>query len=268
MKSEDYAAVSLIVALDPSDFGSIPERSHQGMAEAIVALELMRGQMVDDENLVFDGQKILEDAPFAYYGNSQGGIMGGALMGLSPVLTRGVLGVGGGPYSLLLPRSHDFDDFFRIFDQKFDDSRDIALIVQGLLQQLWDPTESSGWLHDMDGKSLLLQVGIGDAQVSTLGAQITARGWGAKLVDPPVRDVWGLEAAAAGFTGSALVEWEYSDVPAEPDDQTPPNQGTDVHECVRREPRAKQQLRDFIATGVVNNYCDGPCIGLRAGTCD
>ena len=56
-------------------------------------------------------------------------------------------------------------------------------------------------------------------------------------------------------------------MPAEPVDQLPPEQSTDTHECPRREPAAKAQLRDFVRDGVVNHYCDGPCVGLRQVTC-
>ena len=43
-----------------------------------------------------------------YYGNSQGAILGGGYLGLSPDIERAVLGVGGTPYHLLLTRSFDF----------------------------------------------------------------------------------------------------------------------------------------------------------------
>ena len=46
-----------------------------------------------------------------YNGNSQGGIMGGALTAVSPDFTRAALGVGAMNYSVLLPRSVDYDEF-------------------------------------------------------------------------------------------------------------------------------------------------------------
>ena len=44
-----------------------------------------------------------------YDGNSQGGIFGGTVMSIAQDITRGVLGVPGMNYSLLLTRSVDFD---------------------------------------------------------------------------------------------------------------------------------------------------------------
>ena len=61
--------------------------------------------------LQVDGQPIIDTTALAYYGNSQGGIMGGALTALAPDFTRSVLYVPGMNYSTLLTRSVDFADF-------------------------------------------------------------------------------------------------------------------------------------------------------------
>ena len=47
-----------------------------------------------------------------YTGNSQGGIMGAVYLAASTDVVQGVLGVGGAPYALLLPRSTDFGALF------------------------------------------------------------------------------------------------------------------------------------------------------------
>ena len=46
-----------------------------------------------------------------YDGNSQGGIMGGALAAVAPDFDRAALGVPAMRYSILLPRSVDYDPF-------------------------------------------------------------------------------------------------------------------------------------------------------------
>ena len=45
----------------------------------------------------------------SYTGNSEGGIFGTVYMAVTQDVERGVLGVPGGPYAMLLPRSHDFE---------------------------------------------------------------------------------------------------------------------------------------------------------------
>jgi hypothetical protein len=277
MSTLDAAAVTLMLARDISDFEALPDRTTQGFSEFVVGARFARGALVDDPNLAFDGQPVIDpDLDLVYYGNSQGAILGGAYVALSTDISRAVLGVGGMPYSLLLPRSADFDSFFLLFREKFRDHRDIALII-AMFQTVWDPGESGGYANVMTGedrlpgtpdKQWLMQVAIGDAQVTTLGAHVAARAVGAVTVGPAVRPIWGVEEQAAPITGSALVEWRYADGPEEPYFNVPPDKSADTHECPRREPAAQDQLTTFLETGVIEQFCVGPCEGVRAGLCD
>src|ERR1019366_118286 len=54
---------------------------------------------------------VLDTSHLFYNGNSQGGIMGGALTAISPDFTRASLGVPAMNYLVLLPRSVVFDEF-------------------------------------------------------------------------------------------------------------------------------------------------------------
>ena len=271
-KSADAAALTLMLIFEPSKFGFIPEGSHQGMAEFLVGMRMMTTNFAQDEALTFEGEAVIDTDARYYYGNSQGAIMGTAYVAMSPDITRGVFGVGGVPYSLLLTRSVDFEDFFKIFKDNFDDFRDISLFVNGLTQQLWDPVEGGGWVWDMvrdtsAPKQVLLQVAIGDNQVTTLGAHYQGRAYGVELLAPAVRDVWGLEVSDGPVDGgSALVEWLYLDGPEEPVEALPPA-GPDPHECPRREFRAQEQMAIFFETGVIEQTCDGPCESWMADVC-
>ena len=57
---------------------------------------------------------VLDTSHLYYNGNSQGGILGGALTAVSPDFTRASLGVPAMNYSVLLPRSVDFDPYATI----------------------------------------------------------------------------------------------------------------------------------------------------------
>jgi len=281
MSEDDLNDILLMTADDLGSFAIIPERSAQGFMEKIAILEAMKGALGQDAYLTVDGVSLVDPERVGYYGNSQGGILGGAYLALNPALERGVLGVGGGPYGVLLPRSYDFDLYLNILRSKFEDHRQIMQVI-GLMSMLWEPAEGAGWFHDMnrspaDGqqaKDVLLQVAIGDAQVSTLGAHMMARAYGASTVYPQTRAVYGVEEQVGGFTGSALVEWTYPDGAAEPVENVPPDADLDTHECPRREVAAQDQLRDFVETGVVNQYCvdekgaPAICEGVRTGFCD
>ena len=278
MKSEDVAPILSILAGDPTNFPAIPERSMQGFTEFIAAMRLASGKLRNDPQLTFKSPNgeysAIDPERLSYYGNSQGGILGGAYLALSPDVERGVLGVGGMPYVLLLPRSHDFEDFFGLLKGVYPDHRDIMLLI-ALFQNMWDPGEGAGWAWAMNrepdpkvgAKQVLMQVAIGDAQVTNVGAQIQARAFGASTVAPQTKPVWGVEEKQPGFMGSAYVEWKYSDVPDDPVSNVPPSAQHDPHECPRREPAAQQQLRDFLEEGVVNQYCEGKCEGVREVTC-
>ena len=53
---------------------------------------------------------------------------------------RGLIGVGGGPYSLLLPRSKDFEQLGTILQLRFPDPLQITSLLSAF-QLLWDRAE-------------------------------------------------------------------------------------------------------------------------------
>jgi hypothetical protein len=272
MAEDDIDDIVWMSVDDPSQFAFLPERSMQGFVEKMGGLAAIQGAMGQDDSLVFDGTSVVDPDVAYYYGNSQGGILGGAYLILSPEIERGVLGVGGLPYAMLLGRSIDFDPYFLLFKAKFIDGRKITLLINNLMQMLWDVGEGGGYIDALNpplpgnpDKTVLIQVAHGDRQVSTLGAWNQARAFGAKAIAPH-QEIFGVETVTAPHTGSAYVEWYYPDGAELPEEGLPP-EGPDPHECVRREAKAQQQLFDFLTTGVVNNYCDGTCVGSVAETC-
>ena len=149
----------------------------------------------------------------------------------------------------------------------YPDYMDISLWL-GLMQTLWDSAEPSGYLDSINldplpgntPKEVLVQVAIGDSQVSTLGAHMLMRGVGGGLIADPTRDIWGLDELADGAAGSGLVEWDYG--LEEPFVSIPPNKDTDPHGRTRKEFESQEQLHHFLSTGELVNFCDGPCVNL------
>ena len=272
MSEDDEHSIKLMLVDEIDQFAMIPERSHQGFAEFLATMHLIGGALAEDEAMQVTDPKsgesrsvVSEDGRY-YYGNSQGGILGGAYAAISSEVERATFGVGGAPYSLLLFRSEDFSAFFQIFQTMYPNPLNVALWM-GYMQTLWDSGESADYLKTyqespLEGnapKDVLLQVAIGDAQVTTLGAAFQARGIGASLIDPPARERWGIDTVKSGSTGSGLVEWDYG--VAEPFENIPPAEDTDTHEGPRRELEAMEQLHLFFSTGALVNTCDGPCTG-------
>lgn len=271
MKEEDAGPISLMLVTDLAKFAMIPERSQQGFIEKLAAMRMMKGPMLTDTALMEPDPEdasamvsLIDPDRAYYYGNSQGAILGGAYIGLSDQFERATLGVGGTPYHLLLNRSADFDPFFLIFKTMYPDPLDVQYIL-AMNQTLWDAGEASGYVNTVNlaplpgtpAKDVLLQVAIADAQVTTLGAHIMARSYDAPLIEDPARPVWGLETAASGHEGSALVEFDYGLV--EPVENIPPDAEQDPHETPRRDAAGQLQMHTFFQTGRVEHFCEGPC---------
>jgi hypothetical protein len=270
MKDDDVGPISLMLVQDLGRFAIIPERSHQGFVEFHVSMRLVTEHLVADAafaSATVDGGSLIDPTRRYYYGNSQGGILGAAYGAISADVERVALGVGGGPYHLLLTRSHDFEPFFQLFKTMYPDPAHISYWL-ALIQTLWDEAEGSGYAPAMiadplpgaPAKTTLSQVAIGDAQVTTLGAQFIARGHGASFIGQPVREAWGIPTVAGPTTSSVYVEWDYG--LDEPVVNHPPSADTDPHELPRRERAAQDQIAHFFATGEILDFCEGPCQDL------
>jgi hypothetical protein len=267
MASEDYGAIALMLVEDIGRFAIIPERSQQGFVEQALVLRLALSGLTADPNLIIEGVPLIQPgvSGVGYYGISQGGILGGAYMGFSTELERGVLGVGGAPYPMLLPRSVDFENFFKIVKTMYPSELEQMFLIHGLFIHLWDVGESVGWAHDLvdsppgiPSKRILSQIALGDAQVHVEGSRYQARSLELSSLSPTVRPVWGVPERSAPFDGSGYVEYDYG-VPEPPGVNLPPAKATDTHECVRRTREAQLQVAHFLKTGEVRNFCNGPC---------
>ena len=204
-----------------------------------------------------------------YYGNSQGSVVGCGYCAYQRDIRRCTCGVPGCPFALILSRSADFAPYYTALKLQFTHAQDIRLAIT-LLQVLWDQGESGGWLQEMAPKQVLLQAGIGDAQVNNLGAELMARAYSASTMKPQTRHVYGLPEREDTFDGSALVEWLYDDVPDSPAGDVGRTDGKDVHECPRREPAAQRQMTLFLQGHNVTQQCHnrhGDQVKCESKTC-
>jgi hypothetical protein len=267
MAEDDAVGVADVIASgDIAAFRHTPERSLQGFVNALLAMRMMSGAFAADPAASFGGVSAIDPAQRYYFGNSQGGILGGCYMALSTDVARGVLGVPGQPYNVLLNRSADFGVFFVLMRGAFPDAIDQQMAL-ALVQTLWDRAEPNGYtpyvgaadpLPGTPAHDVLLHVAIGDHQVSPLGAHIMARAVGAKSLAPAVRPIWGVEEAPGPLTGSAIVEFDFG-VPTAPIENVPMELGDDPHGKVRKLHEAQDQINTFLRTGVIENTCGGPC---------
>jgi hypothetical protein len=282
MATEDVPNVATILA-DMSNFPTLADRAQQGFLNFLFLARLMKhadGFAADAAFQGPGGKPVIDPSDVFYDGNSQGGIMGGALMAVAQDVTRGVLGVPAMNYSTLLDRSVDFATYESVFNAAYPSELDRE-IVFGLIQMLWDRGEANGYAHHMTDDPLpntpahqvLMHVAFGDHQVANVAAEVEARTIGAHTNAGFLRDgrhwsvdpTWGIPTVPSyPWTGSAFVYWDSgSDTP--PNANVPPTTSTvrgDPHSDPRETKLARDQKALFLATdGAFVDVCGGlPCL--------
>jgi hypothetical protein len=296
MSSSDVPNVAGILS-NLSSFPQLADRLQQGLLNELFLARLMfhPDGLIDDVAFHVDGATlgspaVIDTTEVYYQGSSQGGIMGGALTALAPDFTRSVLNVPAMNYSVLLPRSVDYDPYEPILIASYPDALERPLILS-LIQMLWDRGEPNGYAHRMTTNPLpetpphkvLMNVAFGDHQVTNFQADVEARTIGASTHVPvlypgrwPDVDVlWNVPAITSyPFDGSAIV---YGDIgPIRPNPMAPPptigvgppplenipnTSGEDPHGAPRGAPLLLQAISGFLQpNGALQNVCGAdPC---------
>lgn len=292
MAQDDLVAGNIHQIL--ADLTGLPrqlDRSQQGLLNFMFLAELMEhpdGFASDARFRHGAGDALVYDPAEVFYdGNSQGGILGGALVATAPNIHRGVLGVPGSNYSLLLRRYGPFNQRFGpVLYEAYPDGLDQSLNF-ALMQMLWDRAENNGYLSHLAGnflpgtptdKKVLLHVALGDYQVTQWSAEIMARTIGAAVHGPTAllgesvdsNPLFGIERIEQyPYAGHGLMIWDSGDVSGDKGNPFPPTNntgpdpsyGNDPHESPRNTVAARQQKSDFMrSNGVVTDVCgDTPC---------
>ena len=263
MSNSDTAnIIQLLGQGNVQDFVDVSDRLRQGIVNFELGMRMMRTSLANDPEF---GQYI-DPTRRHYLGISQGGIFGGTYMAISTEIERGVLGVPGQPYNLLLNRSVDFDVYLTLLQLGYTDPRDLQMVL-AMTQMLWDHAEPTGYTYRIESDpfpntpahQVLIRAAVGDHQVSTLGAHIMARAVGAAHLDTGVREVWGLDPVSGSHDASAYVEYDFG-LPMDPIGNVPQEACDDPHGKIGGHPDAMAQVAEFFATGVITNHCpDGVC---------
>ncbi len=284
--AEDDVPTAIQALIDISKFPALADRMQQGFLNFMYLGRLMhttalQGGMAKEAGF----GDVIDTTHVAYYGNSQGGIMGGALTALSPDMTRTSLYVGAMNYSTLLPRSVDFDDFKPVvYGLGYPDTMEQPLIL-ALLQMLWDRGEPNGYAHHMTTDPLpntpphhvLLEMALGDHQVSNVAFLVEARTIGAKIrtnqtiapqriAESGAPDLfWGvptIDSSALPTTDNGMAVWDIGPLRPKPGggqtgvpmppmtNVAPSDAGQDPHDYViDNSPAIRKQISDWIRAG-------------------
>ena len=279
MSQQDTGAVAGALN-DASKADQVFEVLEQGLSNYVVLAHAMRTELA--QTLFVDAAQndrpLVDPTRLYYWGLSQGAIFGASVMAYEPTITRAVLGSGGANYSFLLDRSADWPEYQTVLNGAYPDPLDDALLI-GLMQMRWDKTEPSGIANGVlagtatgvPPKQLLMQVALGDEQVSDYAAYWEARTMNVPVVSPTVTSPWGLQDASQPV-GSALAIYDCG-APPLPLTNTPPPQvacpaaGTrELHDLPAHVPAGRRQMKGFFETGTIVDECAGACT-CASGEC-
>jgi hypothetical protein len=284
MSSPDLPTVAAILT-DISHFPSLADRAQQGFLNFM----FLGRAMVHPEGFAShpafqgtDGKEVIKTATpsgqthLHYDGNSQGGIMGGSLVAVSPDIHRAILGVPGMNYSTLLNRSVDWEGAYaEVYYAAYQDpiERQIGF---SLIQMLWDRGESNGYAAHMTNDpytntpkhEVMLQVAYSDHQVANVAAEVQARTIGAQVMQGlGAGRHWAsdpfYELTAYPYEGSSLIYWDSGNA-TPPNGNLPPSEGGDPHGHPRSEPAAGWQEAVFLLTGWNVDVCNGGPYNTKA----
>jgi hypothetical protein len=283
MSTGDLPNIATIL-LDMGLFPSLPDRAQQGfvnfmfLGRAAVHPQGFASHpcFQANDDCATPGASLIVTATangtkLFFDGNSQGGIMGAALVALSPDIQRGILGVPGINYSTLLNRSVDWEGAYGVPNYLAYTDPLERQINFGLIQMLWDRAEGNGYAHfltrsplpDTPPHEVMLQVAYSDHQVSNHAAEVMARTIGAPVMLPglPAGRHWEAQpyftpTARYPYRGSALIYWDSGNA-RPPNGNVPPRQGSDPHSHPRREPGGGWQEAHFLLTGEMVDVCNG-----------
>jgi hypothetical protein len=282
MSQNDTAAVAYALN-DATKADGVFEVLEQGISNYIVLAQAMRTTMA--QTLFVDAannNKVLVDPTKVYYwGLSQGGIFGASVMAYEPTITRGVLGSGGASYALLLDRSADWPQYRMILNASYPDPLDDEMLIN-LMQMRWDKTEPAGIANDVlagtatgvPAKQLLMQIVLGDEEVSDFAAYWEARTMNVPVVAPSPGAPWGLMTQDAPLpSGSALAIYDCAAPPIPLTNTPPPKTAcaaagrSELHDLPAHVAAGRRQMADFYATGQIVNECSGACT-CASGNCN
>ena len=277
-------------------FNKLTDRLQQGLLDELYLGRAMISPSGFTTNAAFhqDGTtatpSVLNISRLYYNGNSQGGIMGGALTAVSPDFTRASLGVPAMNYSVLLPRSVDFDQFAQFLYPSYPDE-ELRPLIFDLMQLRWDRGEPDGYaqrmtsdpLPDTPAHQVLLDVAFGDHQVTDYQADVEARTIGALAHRPVIyngrwpsgQPLWNVPAIKPyPYTGSAIYYWDggpiretspgsgqFAGTEPPPFENLPNRSGQDPHSLPRATAAEQQLVSDFFEGAVLKtDRCNkGPC---------
>ena len=239
----------------------ITEKLAQSVVDFMALAQIVRGPMAADPLFQAQDRAILDPDRVYYFGASLGGIMGLVVMAYDPSLPRGVLGVPGGAWSLLLERSFAWQALQLVARNAYTGPFDYQMVAAllGLYFEPYDAITTAARitedpLPDTPAKQVLLYQAIGDSLVSNLSTEMVARTMALPVVAPSVRVPGGM-AERPGPLESAFAIYDEKPTPLPPASNLPPTEDNGTHRGVNARGAVARQVVRFLLDGTVGNEC-------------
>jgi len=270
---------------DLSGFSKLTDRVDQSMVDFMYLGRAMIHPSGFASNPAFQigGGSVINGSRLYYVGGSQGGIFGGTLTAVAPDFNRAVLAVPGMDYSVLLPRSVDFDAYSQVLYPAYP-KQAVRPLLLSLIQQLWDRSDPDGFASHMTthpyantpAHKVFIEMAFGDHQVTNVMTEIEARTIGASLRTPILdpgrssekRPFFGIPRIKSfPYTGSAIEVWDIGPLrtvggqvlgtPTPPSINKPNRPGVDPHgPDASEQASGRQQASDFLMPDAQSRITD------------
>lgn len=277
MSSADIVSLVNDLSADPLYTLRFTDRLHQSMSNWIVMTSALAELAAQDallrpESGEGSGAGTLASDPLidvshgvSFMGISQGHILGGVLAAVLPKLDRVVLNVGGAGLSHFVFRAEPFSALLQLVSRHFKRTIEQYAWAAGT-QRIFDRIDPGHYaryilrepLEGASPRRVLMQMGVGDVAVPNFGSYLHARAIGLPAVSNGGLQLFGMpdvQSAESGFASFDYgVDTEFYRVPQVP------IEGNEVHDSVRVEPMALEQIDRFLQVeGMVHATCEGPC---------
>ena len=285
MTVSDTGKVADALTGHPSALFDFTDRVHQAMANWLVFTRALQGPMRAQEAFhrptvagqpgtsTQGGQSnaglgVYRAEPAGFLGSSEGALLGGVMTALNPDVARSTLHTGGAGFTHLMMRARPFDTYLQLLELSIKDPLELQkyLVTTQRGFDRIDPGTYAQWVltnklsGSPENRHLLLQAGLGDAQVPNLGTYLHARLLGLPVLEDTPYHPYGLESAFGPLAGSALALYNFGiDLEAVYAKAQIPREGNEVHDGLRTHEGVVRQLERFYQDGTIVNACTGVC---------
>ena len=230
----------------------IADKLEQSIIDFITLESAVRGPMAMSDAFKVNNKSVIDPTKVYYVGGSLGGIMGNTFLAYDPSITRAVLAVPGGNWSMLFERSAAWGILLPIHQGAYPDPEvhqlNLALAFGMGLEPVDPMTTAAHVMKDplfgSPAKNILMWYALGDCLVTNISTEMTAREMGIPLLGPTVKTPWGM-TAVTGPLPSGLVIYDEKKQPP-PYDTNQPQTDNGTHSGVNKLPAPMRQVQKFL----------------------